>query len=135
MSQVRFDPQKWASRSAAAGNEYAQGVQNPRRSWQSSATAAKDNYAAGINEAISDDRYSKGINKATDSKWKRGATEKGRGRYTQGVGVSQDNYRSGFAPFAAALQGLELGPRGPKGTNYDRVQKVGETLRQTKKTA
>ncbi len=133
MPAVRSNPEKWANRSSAASADYAQGVQSPRRSWSQSASAAKENYKSGVALAASEGRYEKGVQKAGDAKWQKGATEKGAQRFSQGVLGAQQNYSSGFAPFAAALQGVNLPPRGPKGTNYGRVQAVGEALRAAKK--
>jgi len=132
MPKVRFDPAKWSLRAGAAGGEYASGVASPRRSWSSAASEAKENFAAGVQTAIAEDRFAKGVSKAGDAKWRKGVTEKGRGRYTQGVQVAQDEYRAGFAPYVSVIEGVELGPRGPKGQNYDRVQKIGEALRAAK---
>lgn len=131
--QVRVDASKWANRSSAASGEYASGVQSPKRPWAASAAAAKDVHAQAIQEAIAEGRYEKGINKAGDAAWSQGVQNKGRTRYQQGVTVAQTKYQTGFAPYAAALGGVTLSPRGPKGQNYNRVQEVGEALRQAKK--
>ena len=133
MPKVRFDPSKWANRAAASGSEYQSGAANPRRSQSASAIEAKDNYAMGVNSAIAEDRYAKGLQKSGDAKWQKGIREKGQQRYQQGVVGAQDEYRAGFQPYASALTGLELGPKGPKGQNYGRVQQVGEMLRAVKK--
>lgn len=133
MPRVRFDSRKWAQRASASGGEYAEGVQNPRRPWAQSAAEAEDNYAAGVNAAISEGRFAKGVNAAGDAKWQKGVREKGRARYQQGVAIAEDEYRTGFQPYASALEGLDLGPRGPKGQNWDRVQRVGELLMEVKR--
>lgn len=133
--QVNSNPGKWAQRSAAASEDYAKGVMNPRRSWQQSTEAAADNYAAGVATAASEGRFAKGVSAAGDAKYKQGVQEKGRTRFQQGVAVSQDNYSRGFAPYKSKLEGVTLPPRGPKGTNYARVQAVGEALRDAKKSA
>ena len=130
--KVRFDPAKWVMRAGAAGGEYGTGVQNPRRSQSATAIAAKDVYAAGVQAAIGRGAYEKGLSKAGDAKWQKGVAEKGKARYGQGVTAGADAYRQGFGPYASVLGGLELGPRGPKGQNYGRVQQVGEALRAAK---
>ncbi len=134
MSQVRFDPQKYSRNAGNAAGDYAAGAANPRRPWATSAAAAKDNFAAGINTAIAEDRFTKGVNKAGDAKWNKGIAEKGRTRYQQGVSLASAEWSAGFQPFATALGSLNLGPRGPKGTNLDRVRLVNETMIATKKT-
>ncbi len=133
MPTVRNNPEKWASRSSGAGAEYASGVRAPRRSQSAAAIAAKENWKAGVTLAASEGRFEKGLQKSGDAKWLKGATEKGEQRFTSGVLSAQQEYAAGFAPFASALGSLTLAPRGPKGTNYGRVQAVGEALRAAKK--
>lgn len=130
--QVRTNPSKWSRNSAASAGDYAAGAQSPRRPWAASAAAAADNFAAGVSEAVAQGRFAKGVNKAGDAAWNKGVQEKGRQRYGQGVAVGESKYSARFAPFAAALGSVTLSPRGPKGTNYNRVQEVGEALRSAK---
>ena len=130
--KVNTDPQKWSNRSGAAGADYVSGAVSPKRSQSATAIASKDVWVQGVQAAIARGAYEKGLGKSGDAKWLKGIKDKGQRNYQTGVGIAQDAYRQGFAPFASALGGLELGPRGPKGTNYDRVQKVGELLRNTK---
>ncbi|HRY62689.1 MAG TPA: hypothetical protein P5056_02890 [Candidatus Paceibacterota bacterium] len=130
--EVRSNATKWATRSAAAGSDYASGVQTPRRSWAAATAASEGNYEAGVNAAIARKAYGKGISNAGDATWQKGVAEKGRTRYQQGVSVSSDNYSRGFQPFADTLRSVTLAPRGPKGQNFGRVQQVGEALRAKK---
>ena len=132
MPEVRLDPAKWANRSQAAVGEYKKGVTSPRRSWQASATASEGNYEAGIQAAIGRKAYSKGINDVGDAKWKKNAEALGGSRYGQGVSGAQDEYRTGFGPYADVIRSVTLTPRGPKGTNYGRVQEIGQALQARK---
>ena len=134
MTKVRHDPKKWASRAASSGDEYAQGVTSPRRPWAASTVAANDNYEAGISEAISENRFVKGVERAGDGKWKKGALDKGVARFRQGVGLGQEAYDRGFRPYVSVIEGVSLPPRGPKGQNYERVRLIGEALREAKKS-
>lgn len=126
--EVKFDPQKWANRSQAAVGEYKKGIQSPKRSWSGSAKASEGNYEVGVQSAISRKAYGKGVDEAGDAAWKKGADEKGGARYGSGVSGAQDEYRAGFSPYADVLRSVVLTPRGPKGTNYGRVQEVGQAL-------
>jgi len=132
MATVKVDAEKYANRAGAAAGDYLKGAQAPRRSQSQAAIAAAGNYSAGVSEAISRGAFEKGLQRAGDQKWLAGIQNKGRTRYSQGVQLAADSWRSGFQPYAAALGSLDLGPRGPKGTNYGRVQQVGELLRETK---
>ncbi len=131
--RVNNDGSKWASRSAGAAGEYEKGTSNPRRPWAASTAAAADAQAQGVQNAIAEKRFEKGVNRAGDGAWSAGVRDKGRTRFQTGVSVAGSKYQNGFAPFAAVLSGLNLNARGPKGTNYGRVQQVGEALQAAKK--
>lgn len=128
MATVRHNPGKWASRSQAAGGEYLAGVQQPRTPWAAAAASSESNYEAGVQESISRKAFSKGVQEAGDAKYRKGVEEKGRTRYQSGVSVSQSEYDRGFAPFRAAIEGVSLPPRGPKGQNLNRVQAIQDAL-------
>jgi hypothetical protein len=130
--EVRQNPEKYARNASNAAGDYLSGAQSPRRSQSAAAIAAEPNYEAGVQAAISRKAYSVGLRKAGDAAWQKGITEVGRARYQQGVANAKDDYAAGFAPYASVLGGLSLPPRGPKGTNYQRVQAVGDALRAKK---
>lgn len=125
---------KWARRASSAGQEYSEGVQNTPRSWQGAATAATKNYDAGVQAAIQRGAFGKGVAKAGDAKWKRGATEKGPARFAQGVQTAEQDYSAQMAPFLEAIGRVDLPARGPVGSpgNFARVQAIGQALRQLK---
>lgn len=125
---------KWARRAASASGEYEDGVKNTTRSWATAAKAAENNYKAGVTAAANAGRFGKGIDRAGDAKWKKNATEKGPGRFAQGVGVAQGDYSGGMAPYLEAIGRTDLPPRGPAGSegNYNRVAAIGKALRALK---
>ncbi len=133
MPLVRTNSEKWANRASGSGADYEAGVRAPRRSQSASAIAAKENWKQGVTLAASEGRFEKGLQKSGDAKWQKGSLEKGSARFTSGVLGATGAYEAGFAPFASALGSVQLAPRGPKGTNYGRVQAVGEALRAAKK--
>ena len=126
--------EKWARRSASAAGEYQAGVEQTPKSWATAAGAAEKNYVAGVTAAAGAGRYGKGINKAGDAKWKKGAVEKGPTRYAQGVGVAQADFASQVGPFLEVIGRTDLPPRGPVGSegNYMRVNAIGKALRAAK---
>lgn len=125
---------KWLRRATVAGPDYENGVSNPRVSWSQAASAAENNYKAGVAAAAAAGRYSGGIRRAGDTKWRNNAVAKGAVRFADGVRLATGEWQSGFAPFQSALSGLTLPPRGPAGSpqNLQRVQQVDTTLRQVK---
>lgn len=126
--------EKWSSRAGGAGGDYQKGVQNPKRDWATATVAAASSYAGGVQQAISDGRFSKGVQKAGSDKWAAKAANVGASRFTQGVGQSKGDYQDGVAPYLEALRGITLPPRMPKGdpSNVQRVAAVMSTMRATK---
>lgn len=121
---------KWSTVTPGRAGEYKAGVENPRKSWAESTLNAKQAYSDGVQAAISENRFEKGVANAGDAKWKKGAVEKGATRWPQGVALATDEYRAGFARYHGVIQNTTLPPKGPKGDprNYDRVRAIGEAL-------
>lgn len=125
---------KWNRRTSTATTEYTEGVQSPRRPWAAATAAAAANQAAGIQQAIAEKRFEKGVNKAGDAKWQAKAVTKGSRNFAPGVQEAQNEYAAGFAPYKAAIEGVTLPPKFPKGDprNIARVAAIATALR-TKK--
>lgn len=121
---------RWAGRSAAASGDYAEGVRNPRTSWQAATLAAEGAQAAGVQKAIAEKRYAKGVSRAGDSKWQAKTLEKGPGRFSEGVAGAKGDYEQAVAPYTSVLESLSLPPRQAVGSdaNYARVMAVGKAL-------
>lgn len=131
---VRDGSAKWKTRATAAAPDFKAGVQNPRRDWAAATKGAEAAYTAGVQAAITNKSFSKGVDHAGTDKWQRNASTKGADRYAAGVSASGDNYKNGFAPYASALANVNLPPRGAKGSdaNYNRSKAVGQALHTTK---
>lgn len=125
--------EKFVRRASGAGEEYRKGVRSAG-DWQGPTAAASGNYAAGVQAAISDDRFTKGVRDVSNEEWKRKAETKGGANYGVGIRSSQDDFTKGYGPFREVVAGLTLPPRGPKGSpeNYDRVRLVGEAQHNAK---
>jgi len=126
--------EKWSRKASQATQDYSAGVRAPRRSWQEATEAASDAHTAGVQQAIANGSFSKGVARAGNEKWVRGATGKGTQRYGPGVQAAKGDYERGFSPFRAVIEGVQLPPRGPKGDprNYQRTQMIGEALHEAK---
>jgi len=122
---------KWARRAASASGEYEEGVRATTRSWAAAAGAGEGNYRTAVTAAASAGRYGKGVSRAGDSKWKKNTMEKGPGRFSQGVAVSEADYSAQVAPYLDVISKTDLPPRGPAGaeTNYNRSAAIGKALR------
>lgn len=126
--------EKWARRAGQSAQDYASGVKSPRRSWSEATASAADAQAAGVQQAISNGSFAKGVQAAGDAKWSRKATTVGAQRFGPGVAAAKSDYEQGFAPYAQVISGVQLPPRGAKGDprNFERVQAIGNALHEAK---
>jgi hypothetical protein len=135
MPKVRAGSGKrWVDRASIASEEYKSGVQNPRGDWATNAAAAADNQALGVQQAIADKRYEKGIQKAGTARWRDKALSKGASRFVQGVQTSQADYEKGVKPYLDTIESTTLPPKYPKGDprNLARVEALNKALRAKK---
>ncbi len=121
---------KWTRVTPGRTEDYKLGIQNPRRDWMDETLAAEDNYKAGVDAAHAKGLFAKGVSKAGTSKWKDKALKKGPGRFAEGVYLAGADYEKGFAPYHAAIERVDLGPRFPKRDprNLERVRKIVDAL-------
>lgn len=126
--------QKFVQRAQAAAGDYSKGVANAGPAWQANTAASADTWAAGVQGAISNGRFTKGVNNAGANKYSAAASGKGAQRYPQGVAVAGPAWQEATQPYLQTIAGLQLPPRRPKGDpgNLQRVQMVTQALR-TKK--
>jgi hypothetical protein len=125
---------KWSSVTPGRTEQYADGVRNPRVSWSAATGAAAANYDKGVQAAIANKSFAKGVQRAGDATWQNKTLEKGPSRWAQGVSVSTNDYQQGFAKYHAAIGSITLPPRGPKGdpSNINRVAIIAKTLHDLK---
>jgi len=126
--------EKWARVTPQRAADYASGVKNPTKNWQDNTLAATDAQAQGVQEAISNGSFAKGVSAAGNAKWQRKASGVGAQRFGPGVQAAKSDYESGFAPYAGVISSTTLPPRGSKGDprNYDRVKAMGDALHAAK---
>lgn len=83
-----------------------------------------------VQQAISSGRWAKRLSEAGDQAYQAGVRDKGRGRYTGGVTTQRavQKVTTHGQKLASVLSGVNLPPRGAKGSNYGRVQAIGDAL-------
>jgi len=125
---------KWSQRAQAAGADYTAGVKAPSKDWAQATAGAADSWSQGVQTAVSDGRFAKGVTSAGTAKWQQGAVNKGAQRYPQGVSQAQPAYQAGFGPMLQVISSLNLPPRSARGSpnNLLRVQAVDNALHQAK---
>lgn len=125
---------KWARVASVSQSEFEAGVREPRKDWQKAAVDAESNYEQGVQRAIQNKRFGKGVAQAGTQKWQSRTLQVGPTRWAEGINVSTDAYERGFQPYRDVLERLQLPPRGPKGDpkNIQRVAAVAKALHDAK---
>ena len=137
MAQIKSLSQissKWTTVTPQRQADYEQGVRSPRRDWADATTAGANNYQQGVQSAIANKRFEKGVDDAGTKTWQDGTLEKGLLRWGQGVSVAKEDYERGFSPYREVISRVELPPKGPKGSpqNYNRGSVLGNALHEAK---
>jgi len=135
MARVRTGGAKrWKDRSSIAGEAYVAGIQNPRVDWAQATAASAAAWGQGVQAAISNKSFEKGVQKAGSARQISRAVAVGRDRFIEGVNLGESAYSAGIAPYLQVIENLTLPPRYAKGDprNLKRVEAVTVALRQKK---
>lgn len=121
---------KWADVTPQRSGEYERGVKNPTRDYAANAQAAESAYNAGVQAAIQNGRFKKGVARVGNVKWQSRAAELGTQRYGPGVQAAKGDYETGFAPYQNAIASAVLPPRGPRRSpqNLQRVNAIVQAI-------
>lgn len=127
--------EKWARVTPQRTADFEQGVRNPRKDWARATAAAQDAWKLGVQAAIVAGSFLKGVTRAGTAKWQEGAVTKGVARWGPGVALGAEAYRTGFAPYQAAIERVTLPPRFARRDprNLLRVTAIVEALSAVKK--
>lgn len=125
---------KFVQRAQAAAPDYQKGVTGAGNTWAAHSAAAADSWGAGVQAAVANGRYSKGVTRVGGGKWEAAATGKGAQRYPQGVAGAGPAWQASTGPYLDTISSLNLPPRRPKGdpANFQRAQMVADALRKKK---
>lgn len=134
MKTASQSSEKFVTRAGAAQGEYVEGASASGSKWKQGAKAAVANHKAAVQESLTRDAYSKGIDATSDAVYVEGVKEKGSARYAAGVSASRAKYETKSQKFDAARAAASSLPRGPRGSeqNYNRSKVVGAALRKVK---
>lgn len=118
--------EKWRTVTPMRSADYEEGIKNPQKDWAANTIAAQESYKAGVQAAIAEGRFVKGVTKAGNAAWQEGALTKGVTRWGAGVALAGEKYAEGYAPYQAAIARLTLPPRYAKRDprNLERVKAV-----------
>lgn len=102
---------KWAEVTPLRSKDYADGIDNPRRSWSKATMQAEKAYEDGVAKSIARKSFGKGVKKAGDEKWHRKASVNGVRNWGPGVAEAEGDFAVGFAPYREAIANVKLSPR------------------------
>tara|TARA_Y100000310_G_C20665995_1_gene807524 strand:- start:573 stop:998 length:426 start_codon:yes stop_codon:yes gene_type:complete len=115
--------------------DFEQGVRSPRADWATNTEEAGDSWAGGIQQAIADKRFERGVRNAGTPKWQQKTLDVGVQRWQGGVQTAGEAYQRGFAPYVDVIARTTLPPKGPKGApqNMERAAVMARALHEAKR--
>lgn len=125
---------KFARVTPQRAQDYAEGVKTTSVDWAQRTAEAQDNYDQGVQAAMAEGRFARGVQNAGTAKWKKGVAEKGQNRFSSGVSTAGPAYQQGFAPFHNVIQSTQLPPRYARRDprNLERVRAIATALGEAK---
>lgn len=125
---------KWHDVTPQRADEYIEGVRSPKEDWKGKTLAAAKNYELGIQAALVNKSFDKGVGKSSTGRWQEKAIKKGGVRFGPGVQEAAPDFQAGFAPYRDVIAQTSLPPRYPKGDprNIERVRAMAKALRDKK---
>ena len=116
---------KWSQRLGASGEAIRQGVQGVTVNPAERAAARQDAYIAGVQRAVNEGRYQRGLRKVTLQSWQEAMINKGLPRVAAGASQAQpkmQQFMEKWLPHEEALkQKLQSMPRGDLQQNIARM--------------
>lgn len=87
---------------AGASQDYAAGVQNPSKDWASATVAGAERWRTGLQNAMTNRSFERGVQAAGNAKWQQNAATKGAQRYSAAAPDAAQAYAKVAAQVMAA---------------------------------
>lgn len=120
---------KWKKNAAGAESEYVEQVQ--KSTWKTEAKAGEENYGKAMRNVVDKKLREKGIDNASDEKWRDGVESK-KNRFSEGVDKGEEDMKNGITDVINDIKAEvpQLKSRGPKGSaeNFERSKQLGMKL-------
>lgn len=107
--------QKFATRAAAAANDYTNGVAGATGQAAAAANAAQK-WQQAVSSPAAVANFANNVTTAGDAAWKAGVAAKGGARYGPGVQAGMNKWANKVSKYFQVLKGLSLPPRGLRGS-------------------
>lgn len=95
--------EKWANRTGAATEDYKKGINKVQTAPSQAAIAAKEKMRAGVNQALDDGTWERGLQGVTLQDWKNKAVNIGAQRISSGVMAAKDKQAAMATKLLAAV--------------------------------
>lgn len=120
---------KFVTRASAAAGDYKDGVAGAGAEWEQKTRDGEANFEQGIQQAIADKRFGKGV-AGSANKYQTNASTLGSSRYTGGIANAREAWQRGVQPALDVLKSLQLPPKGPRRSpqNMQRANAVAVAL-------
>ena len=127
--------QKYVNNTGSAGQSYKDGISNPRRDWQAATVAAETTWEQGVQQAIGNKTFAKGITPDASNKQKTNALALGATRYPQGTANAAPIWAKNTQPVLDSMANVPDMPRGPKMSqmNFDKQHAFATAAHNAKK--
>lgn len=125
MAQVKFRDlnqaaTKLQTNGASAQKNYVTNASAAGGTWATNTAAAEPNFEAGIQKAIANGNFGKGVQKAGAGKYTAQINAVAGPRFGDGMSKAGPAWTKGFQPIAAFVAGVDVGPRGPRGSQQNK---------------
>jgi hypothetical protein len=126
--------QKLAQNGQAAAGRYVTAATAAAQTWQDHASGSEANWEAGIQAAITNKRFQAGVMKVGAAKYSGKIQLVGQNRFSDGISKAGPNWTKGFGAIAQQVAGVDLGPRGIRGSqqNKQRAANMSDAFRAAK---
>lgn len=115
---------KWAQRTAAASQDYTQGVQNTDKDPTALAIAGGQRYIQRVTDAFNSGKWANGLRRAGKAGWQQATLAKA-GNFATGVAAAESKVAGAFAPLLAYEQQLQSRVNSmPNVTLQDRIARA-----------
>jgi len=136
MAKSGFDPQaasqKWVTNMGSAGTAYTNGVNSVAVSPGQSALQNVQGYLNGVNNAVNNGSYAKGLQSFTLQQWQQSAVSKGAPRLGTGAQAAKSNFTTFMTALNTTIQSAQATiaqmPKGSYEQNMARQRAFADAL-------
>jgi len=125
---------KWGDVTPGRSAYFEEGVKTTPKDWAKQTSGQEKAWEQGVQAAIAGKRFSKGVIRVGDAKWRGRTLDVGVTRWGPGVSAAVDVYKTEWAPFHDELTKIVLPPKGARGdpANIERVKVIADRLHKKK---